>query len=473
MRNQVIRIYRRLADSVVESLEYAKPKVVIFGVFGVVGYPLYYLLWTYLYPQPYENLWLRMACAAVALPMLFIGQWPERWRIYLPLYWYLGLVLCVPTFFTYMALHNGFSVVWATSAVAAIVLVVLVMDAANALVMMTLGTVSAFVAFSVFAGKPIPWDAYLVQLPIQLFALVAGAVFNLANERERRAKQVAAMAFGGQIAHELGTPLQSIRLGARAAMDMMPALTRTCESARSAGLDVPVSETDLRFLTTITDRIDKEVDFSLLIIDMMLTKAGSKEIGEEQFTRFGTLLCVESAIERYAFKSEVERSWVKVDKGVDFQTRALELMFVHVLFNLLKNSLYAVRAAHRRQAGEIRIWAERGTSFNRLYVKDNGAGIPEPVISRIFDPFFTTQSRGTGLGLHFCKGVMHRFGGDISCRSQQGEFTEFTLSFPVDGDNSSKGGQCDANAAVAPEHRGARHGRKRLASARPSRRRSA
>jgi two-component system CAI-1 autoinducer sensor kinase/phosphatase CqsS len=432
MHHSLASIYRRLGQSVVESLEYAKPKIFVFGVVGVIGYPLYYFVWAYIFPQPYENLLLRLACAAVAFPTLFIGKWPARLRPFLPVYWYVALTLCVPTFFTYMALHNGYNPVWATSAVAALVLIILVMDTANALAMILLGKVLAFLAYASFSGEAIPWAAFVLQLPVQVFALVASIVFDVANERERRAKLVSAMAFGGQIAHEVGTPLQSIRLGAREAIDLLPRLSMTYDAARKAGLDIPLQQADLQFLESAAKRIDKEVDYALLIIDMMLTKAGSMDSGEEQFTRFQTMRCVQSAIERYAFKSDVERRWVNVDTEVEFRMRAIELLFVHVLFNLLKNSIYALRAAHRRDAGEIRIWAERGDTFNFLHFRDNGVGIPRHVISNIFDPFFTTQSRGTGLGLHFCKLVMRRFGGDIVCDSQPGVFTEFILSIPVD-----------------------------------------
>jgi len=51
-------------------------------------------------------------------------------------------------------------------------------------------------------------------------------------------------------------------------------------------------------------------------------------------------------------------------------------------------------------------------------------------INHIFDDFFTSGKKGgTGLGLPFCKKVILAFGGDISCKSIEGEFTEFVLSF--------------------------------------------
>jgi signal transduction histidine kinase len=100
-----------------------------------------------------------------------------------------------------------------------------------------------------------------------------------------------------------------------------------------------------------------------------------------------------------------------------------------VIYNLLKNALYAVRAARK---GAVAIRMEPGSPFNRLYVRDTGQGIPVDTLSRIFEEFFTgTGSRGgTGMGLPFCRRVMTAFGGTIACRSQEGEHTELELCFP-------------------------------------------
>ena len=95
---------------------------------------------------------------------------------------------------------------------------------------------------------------------------------------------------------------------------------------------------------------------------------------------------------------------------------------IFVLFNLLKNSLY--------YKAKIDIWLETSNQANFLHFKDYGTGIEQDKINHIFDDFFTSDKKGgTGLGLPFCKKVILAFGGDISCKSIEGEFTEFVLSF--------------------------------------------
>ncbi|OCC14640.1 sensor histidine kinase [Dissulfuribacter thermophilus] len=78
-------------------------------------------------------------------------------------------------------------------------------------------------------------------------------------------------------------------------------------------------------------------------------------------------------------------------------------------------------------------------SFIRFTVEDTGHGIPEDLKNKIFEPFFTTKQRGkgTGLGLSITRGIVQRHGGKISCESQEGRGTKFTIEIPV---NLSKTG---------------------------------
>jgi hypothetical protein len=65
-------------------------------------------------------------------------------------------------------------------------------------------------------------------------------------------------------------------------------------------------------------------------------------------------------------------------------------------------------------------------------VGDTGGGIPTEHLARIYDPFFTTKSigRGTGLGLSITYGIVQEHDGTITCESELGVGTRFTLSFP-------------------------------------------
>jgi signal transduction histidine kinase len=74
---------------------------------------------------------------------------------------------------------------------------------------------------------------------------------------------------------------------------------------------------------------------------------------------------------------------------------------------------------------------ERGEAV--VEVADTGSGIPAEQLSRIYDPFFTTKAigKGTGLGLSITYGIVQEHGGTISCDSQVGQGTRFTIHLPI------------------------------------------
>ena len=80
--------------------------------------------------------------------------------------------------------------------------------------------------------------------------------------------------------------------------------------------------------------------------------------------------------------------------------------------------------------GEITITTKETEENNLLIVKDAAGGAPPEVLDNLFKEFFTTKKEGSGIGLVFCKKMIHNFGGDLTYNSVLGESMEFILSFP-------------------------------------------
>lgn len=110
-----------------------------------------------------------------------------------------------------------------------------------------------------------------------------------------------------------------------------------------------------------------------------------------------------------------------------------------VFWNLMLNACEAMP-----RGGQLLI--SDNLSADRKYVEvrfiDNGVGIPKEHIHRLFDPFFTTKSSGTGLGLAVSYGIIEQHQGKIEVKSEPGQGTVLTLSFPVEDKSnpSNKGG---------------------------------
>jgi signal transduction histidine kinase len=68
----------------------------------------------------------------------------------------------------------------------------------------------------------------------------------------------------------------------------------------------------------------------------------------------------------------------------------------------------------------------------KLWVRDNGPGIPPEVLPKIFQPYFTTKGprQGTGLGLNIVQRLLKEGGGALHIHTHVGEGTTFTIYLP-------------------------------------------
>jgi DNA-binding LacI/PurR family transcriptional regulator/signal transduction histidine kinase len=110
---------------------------------------------------------------------------------------------------------------------------------------------------------------------------------------------------------------------------------------------------------------------------------------------------------------------------------------VHVLVNLVKNALEAMRDTPReRRQLTVELAREEGGALVRI--TDSGAGIAPEHLRHIFEYGFTTKPDGHGFGLHTCANHMAQLGGAIRVESEgTGRGATFTLRFPTSGDDAA------------------------------------
>lgn len=117
-------------------------------------------------------------------------------------------------------------------------------------------------------------------------------------------------------------------------------------------------------------------------------------------------------------------AWVEMD-GVSLR---------RVIENLVANAV----AAARNTNGEVRIGVEAVAGSappeHRLFVEDDGPGIPAELRARVFEPFFTTRSEGTGLGLAIARRLVADVGGRIILESDAGKGTRIEMVLKAAGE---------------------------------------
>ncbi len=97
--------------------------------------------------------------------------------------------------------------------------------------------------------------------------------------------------------------------------------------------------------------------------------------------------------------------------------------------NIIDNAIDAMEVNHK---GNLTITSKHDARFVKVYIKDDGPGIPADIQQNIFAPFFTTKEmgKGSGLGLDVVSRIMLQHNGEVKVKSAPGS-TEFEVCLPI------------------------------------------
>ena len=99
-----------------------------------------------------------------------------------------------------------------------------------------------------------------------------------------------------------------------------------------------------------------------------------------------------------------------------------------VLLNIIKNSIEAVDIEKKSY---IKIYTTLENEKIKIYIEDNGIGIPKENMKKISEPFFTTKQNGTGLGVLLSKEIIAAHNGKIEYNSEERIGTTVIITLPL------------------------------------------
>jgi signal transduction histidine kinase len=213
-------------------------------------------------------------------------------------------------------------------------------------------------------------------------------------------------------AHELKTPVASLRLTVQSMADVLQAPVPDLEYLRGRSV---AGERQAGRLGRLIDEL----------LDVSAVQAGRIHLVPESMDLAAT---VELVVGR--FHEELAR------KGIDVTIHAPApvmgrwdpLRIEQVLTNLLSNAL------KYGQGRPVRVAVDATPELATLHVEDHGIGMSSDVIGRIFNPFErgvpAGHYGGLGLGLYITDQIVRAQGGKISVRSRPQEGATFTVELP-------------------------------------------
>ena len=407
------------------TLEHAEPNIPVMGIFGLIGFPLFYYVWAYIFPQPYENLGFRLIIALLSIPWVLYHRLPSHFKAIFPVYMIISCWIMIPFFFSFMLLKNEWSMVWAISTMAGLSLLILLL---NDWVLLAVLIVSAYAAaeisVSFLDGYTTGYaDFQLEYIPLFLFGIVGSIIFSHKRQIAQQSKISLLHSLSGSIAHEMRNPLSTITNAMGSIQTILPDKPKAGEHNSHYNL----SRSGLISLHSVIDESSEIVTRANKIIDSILASMQGKSIDPANFKRLSVKTTANYAINSYSYASRDEKELIHDSTTDDFEFFGDKDLFSYVIFNLLKNALHYKNIPGFR----IDFFSIKGPVNNIIKIRDTGPGIASGKLQMIFDSFYTSGKKGgIGLGLSFCKRVIEAFGGTIVCDSKEKEWTEFTITLP-------------------------------------------
>ena len=210
------------------------------------------------------------------------------------------------------------------------------------------------------------------------------------------------------ILHDIRTPISHISQQAQCIYD------KSCDPETAAGL--------------IAESCDKIIDLFETHAEIAKNNAFAER---EQPSKQNVSEIINFIVDLYAPAAEA--------KGVKITASPVKapIMFMghkskfqRLIGNIIDNAIKFTPSG-----GSVTVTAFETLGAIEIVVSDTGIGIDPVVVPRVFDRGFRTKDAvsqpGFGLGLALAKSIVNFYRGTITCKSQPGEGTIFTIRLPV------------------------------------------
>jgi len=231
------------------------------------------------------------------------------------------------------------------------------------------------------------------------------------QERQQLLAQYAEIAsLAGGLAHEIRNPLSTISLN----LELVVEELEESEQPR-----------DRRMLAKLL-KVQQECDHLNDILNAFLQFA---RIGDQERTAGDLNAVVRHFVDFY--RPTAQERGIEISPHLESNLPLVRMntaLIGQVLLNLAQNAQQAMP-----DGGLLEVQTSVQDSMVRLDFIDTGHGMDEKTRSRLFQVFFSTKASGSGLGLPTVRKIVQAHHGTITCESEVGRGTRFSILLPQAG----------------------------------------
>lgn len=228
------------------------------------------------------------------------------------------------------------------------------------------------------------------------------------------------------VAHELNNPLSNISISTQL-------LQEDFETAQREQVHT--------WLADVAEQTDRARRIVATLLDFSRDSAFSLQPTKLRDVVGKTLTLLRSKIPKQG-RIEID---IADNVVIEVDAQKLQQVFVNLIGNAFEAGSRLLRIDCVTDAAQLidpplqsYVWTRRPSTAEAseqmifIRVKDDGPGIPSPLLAKVFDPFFTTKDvgQGSGLGLYLAAEIVDQHDGSLGVASAPGQGSNFIIMLP-------------------------------------------